>query len=405
MPTEEREQASPENEAFLQAFRGLYARRGLATPFSDKGEGKEPLRDAAVLLISKGNFDPGAEAEIVKIFLSEAFKFTQIGQFIELSPTQRWTVEFLREYFDFIKICRTRYAAIIPEDFWHEYILKIEQEARKHTEPDPQHTSIATSIEEKESLLALIEDINLILPLPDIEIHRQNIAARIRDVIMEDMETAYTTTSDPPARDIDKVRAVARKYGVEIPNELQYWEAVAAEIVTVATAAVEAMEACTETAEFTAKIRVAEDSIEKNSGKIRRAQEAGVPIYESITTLLQRINRAKTANRAYVLRKEVESIMAAIHTHDIHNGDAHESYDRDWRNLRALFGRIMPLGDRAVIEELATELIKDRVDPALKALGIELSQHPENVEALSDKIGKFKSLRVDLAGLIVDKHI
>lgn len=392
-----------EKIAFLKAFQELHVGSRLGQqPMHIRDEGKTPLRDAAILFISLGELDKKAEAEIVRVFLTEAFAFTRIGETDGLSPAQRWRVQTIKEYLDFIKVCRTRFTGIVPEEFWHEYLLKLEKEARKHTEPDPRGTSMPTSVEEKEALLFLVEELNLLIPLPDIEIHRANIAARIQQVILEDMEIAYTTTSIPPARHISDVRTSAKKHGVSIPTEEQYWRNVATEFINEVTGAVRAMELSIETDQFETKCQTAEALISKNGQKIRRISEKRIPIDESITVLLQRIGKAREANQTLIITKEITEITREIRAPGSADEAADESLEKRYNDLLRLIARIGKIGNSTIMNQLAKELITQQVDPAIKALGAELSADAGKAGELSDKIAKFTYLRKALLRLTLD---
>jgi hypothetical protein len=356
----------------------------------------DSTKDTILEFLREGDFDKKAEFEMVKIFLERTYNNFFKGE----KTTSRQVEEVLVSHFDFIKIASERYKSLAEEGFWDDYINILIQEAVKHIKPTRKNISYAESVGEKETIMKLLEDINSFKPFEEIEAYRQQMKGKAREVIFDELDMAY---AEQPGRNIGDVEANARRYDVEIPSEIEYWEHKSIEIIHELNRAITELEALVGTEEYGNRYYKVDTLIKTRTLALDTAKHKGVEEIEVgeeikkvdafLHDIKKEFKRIQRENQRILLQIQIEKVYESI-------GSLSEDFEAIVRDVEPIIKEIERLGDKEKTTPMVNKLINEKIDPALDRLATEIKKNKDNLPVLVARIAKLSDIRKMLQRLL-----
>ena len=308
-----------QKKTFIEALKALPADSRL-----NAGNGVEykntaqPLVDSTVIFLEESGLNLEQEFKLVQVLIKKVFESTRMG--LEIGG-HKFYQERIEHVFNFIKLAQERYAGIAPEEFWHPYLHLTAAEAAKEIKT-LQGISRVTNVATQEAALAMLEEINGLLPLPDIAQLRTGFTAMVHKTLLENAEHVYTAHPDNrPLRDIGVVMATANKHGLSLPTENEFWKSRAVTTLTELQNAIDALSKLIEADNFRGEYSEIIRNIERSERFFEKAAKL-IPtiefdgetksIREFLQDLKEKANELEVKNESFKMDQEITKIAAAV---------------------------------------------------------------------------------------------
>lgn len=355
-----------------------------------------PLRDATSIFLNEGNLEVSEEAKLIQVFLRKIFEIYKIGQ--EAQSGDTYPISFIRDYLNFVLLARERYTAVTEETSYHDCLRSLATEAAKHLDL---RRSIP-SIENTEEIQRVLEEINSILPLPQIEELRASFSQRIKQVLLHFVDTAYNLVRGPK---VETIREAGERHGVDIPSEREYWEQKIRTVISELFTLVTNLEVASFRPDFSDHFSPLDDKVRSIAGLLPNAKDLNITFQIGDTTkhaedflidIYKRVRAAVISNTRFRFEQEITL------TDGILQSETGQGLERGLFGLERIIneqdislGSYVLLERKREIDELKRILLT-KIDGWLEQLAQALTQNKSQGGVISYKISQLSKLRTNI---------